>query len=203
MCSLLCRSESTCETWEKLPSLQAKKMKSMVRLKELSLRTAPSSVLLMASSWWSLVKMTHVLSTFNSLLSSGQIKLVLDERHLVFTNLWIETVDSQSHRFQNGKTSFQKLRISYLSCADSKVESSLIIHCYTKTFRVNSEKLQKFKRVKLCFLEPWRCRLWFLVNQKRSLISICHTHPVQQLTVWVPSTHLSLTNSPVISAAIS
>lgn len=89
----------------------------------LSPRTAPSSVLLVAS-WWILVKMTHIHSTFNSFLSSGQIKLVLDERHPMFTDLWKEAVDSRTHRFQNGKTSFQKPRISYLSCADSRVESS-------------------------------------------------------------------------------
>lgn len=74
-----------------------------------------------------------------------------------------------------------------------------LIPCQTETFRVNCANLHKFKEggtVFFCCLGCWRCKLLFWVNQKCSLISVCHAHATQrllcgcQVRVWVSPTGL-------------
>lgn len=82
---------------------------------------------------------------YESLLSSGQIKLVLGEKHPVFIVLWKEAVDIWSCRFQHAKI-LSKNSGNYACLVLIPEWSHLsLIHCYTKTFRVNSANLWKFK----------------------------------------------------------
>lgn len=116
-------------------------------LEEAGLLLSPvfSSILLWISSRGMLAKLTHP----HSLLSSGQIKLLLAAKPPLFIVLWKETVDIWSQWFQVSKP----LSKNSGNCAClvwiPAWSHLFFIYCYTKTFRVNLQILGSLKRAEL------------------------------------------------------